>query len=290
VIDFLDDLLTQLFSTRIAGLGVNQISFSAPDQNWRNTVSGSTTNMLDIYLIEMYENLELKTNERYVQGSGVNQQMVRVPARLNCRYLISAWSPVTVTPLMGTAIDEGVLLHQVTTVLMDAIPLDAAAVYGSTPLPAGFPPEMLEVPLPTVVAPSEPFDKLGDFWTRMDTIWKPVVDLVVTIPVVYAPRMSGPPVTTLVSEYATVGRPDLEVLVAIGGVVRLGVGGPPVPSAWVRLVELDQVVTANAAGQFIFEGIRRGTYKLEAGSPGHADVSRPVDVPSLSGEYDLVLT
>jgi hypothetical protein len=246
--------------------------------------------MLDVYLIEMYENLELKTNDRYVQGSGVNQQVVRVPARLNCRYLISAWSPVTITPLVEPAIDEGVLLHQVTTVLMDAMPLDATSIYGSTPLPAGFPPEMLELPLPTVVAPSEPFDKLGDFWMRMDTVWKPVVDLVVTIPVVHAPRLSGPPVTTLISEYGAVGRPDLEVLIAVGGVVRLGVNGSPVPGAWVQLVELDQLVAANAAGQFIFEGIRRGSYTLRAGLPGYADVQRLIDVPSLSGEYDLALT
>jgi len=213
-----------------------------------------------------------------------------VPARLNCRYLISAWSPVTITPLVQPAIDEAVLLHQVTTVLMEAMPLDAKSIYGTTPLPVGFPDDMLEPPLPVVVAPSEPFDKLADFWMRMDTIWKPVVDLIVTIPVVHAPRLSGPPVTTVFSEYGTELQPNLEELVAIGGVVRLGAGGPPVKSAWVRLVEINKMVITNAAGQFIFDQIRRGSYTLQAGQPGHANISRPVDVPSLSGEYDLVLT
>ncbi|HEV2953031.1 MAG TPA: Pvc16 family protein, partial [Candidatus Dormibacteraeota bacterium] len=283
----LDDMLRQLLSTRIAGLPANQISFSAPDDDWRKTVSGSLGMVLDVYLIELYENAELRSNDVYMQGSGINQQAVRAPARLNCRYLISAWSPAKPTPLVEPAIEEGVLLHEVTTVLMEALPLDANAIYGPNPLPPGFPPEMLNPALPAVVAPSQPFDKMADFWMRMDTIWKPVVDLVVTLPVVHAPRLSGPPVTTLFSEFGTVGHPDLEELTAIGGVVTLT--GQPVTGAWVRLVELNRTVTTNPAGQFIFEGLRRGAYHLEAGLQGHLTVTRAIDVPSLSGEYNLVL-
>jgi hypothetical protein len=121
----------------------------------------------------------------------------------------------------------------------------------------------------------------------MDTIWKPVVDLVVTLPVVHAPRFSGPPVTTLFSEYGTVDHPDLEELTAIGGVVTLE--GQAVAGAWVRLVELNRTVTTNAAGQFIFEGLRRGSYNLAGGMPGHPDATRAIEVPSLSGEYNLQL-
>jgi hypothetical protein len=290
VIDYLDDLFRQLLSTRIPGLAASQISFSAPDQDWRNLVMAGVVNVLDVYLVELYENLELRSQERSWRGSGLLQETVRAPGRLNCRYLISAWSPARATPLVEPAIDEGVLLHQVTTVLMDTIPLDAAAIYGATPLPPGFPPEMLEPALPTVVAPSEPFDKLSDFWQRMDTVWKPVVDVVVTLPVAHAPRLSGPPVTTLFAGYRTVAAADGEETVAIGGVVRLDATGDPVPGAWVRLVEADQVATTNAAGQFIFERIRRGDYTLEARAAGHATASPwPVTVPSLSGEYDVRL-
>lgn len=288
MIDYLDDLLRTLLSTRVPGLAASQISFSAPDDDWRKTISGSLGNVLDIYLIEFYTNAELHSNEVFVQGSGINQQIVRAPARLNCRYLISAWSPVSATPLVEPAIEEGVLLHQVTTVLAEALPFDAAAIYAPSPVPAGFPPDMLTPPLPAVVNPTEPFDKLSEFWHRMDTIWKPVVDLVVTIPVLHAPRLSGPPVTTLFSEYGTVDAPELEELTTIGGVITSG--GQPVAQAWVRLVELSRTVTTDASGQFIFEGIRRGAYTLAGGATGHATVSRAIDVPSLSGEYNLDLT
>jgi hypothetical protein len=288
MIDYLDDLLRTLLSTRVPGLAANQISFSAPDDDWRKTISGSLGNVLDVYLIELYTNAELHSNEVFMQGSGINQQSVRAPTRLNCRYLISAWSPVSTTPLVEPAIEEGVLLHQVTTVLTEALPFDAAAIYAPNPVPAGFPPDMLAPALPAVVNPKEPFDKLSDFWYRMDTFWKPVVDLVVTIPVVSAPRLSGPPVTTLFSEYGTLDEPDLEEMIIIGGVVTSG--GKPVDRAWVRLVELDQTVTTDATGQFTFQGIRRGSYTLAGGAPGHATVTRAIEVPSLSGEYNLELT
>jgi hypothetical protein len=123
----------------------------------------------------------------------------------------------------------------------------------------------------------------------MDTIWKPVVDLIVTMPVAYTSRTAGPAVTTLFGEYGTLDHPALEELVAIGGVVRLSPSEQPVAGAWVRLVELNRTATSNVAGQFVFAGLRRGSYTLEAGAIAHATVTRTIAVPSLSGEYDLHL-
>jgi hypothetical protein len=290
VIDYLDGLLAHLFTTRVPGLTLAQIGFNAPDQNWRSLVSGMPNIALNVYLVELYRDLDLHSNERVANlNAGIVEEM-RVPERLTCRYLISAWSPATANPLTDPAVDEAVLLYQVTQVLLDAIPLGADAIYAPGPLPPGFPAEMREPPLPTVAAPAETFPKLADFWMRMDTIWKPIVDLAVTIPVAYATRAAGPPVTTLLGEYGTNGHPQLEELIVIGGVVRLTPSQQPVAGAWVKLVELERTVTTNLAGQFIFAGIERGSYTLESGSPGHATVSRAVDIPSVSGEYDLELT
>lgn len=289
MIDYLDGLLAQLFATRVPGLTPAQISFNAPDQDWRNLINGMVAIALNVYLVELYQDLDRRSNETFTSTVGSIVQRRRAPERLRCRYLISAWSPAKANPLTDPAIEEGVLLYDVAHALIDNIPLDAAAIYAPGPLPAGFPDDMLEPILPAVVAPSEPFPKLADFWMRMDTIWRPVVDLIVTMPVAYAERAAGPPVTTLFSEYGTVERPALEELVVIGGVVRLSPANTPVPGAWVRLVELNRTSTSNAAGQFIFSGIQRGSYTLEAGAVSHATVTRSIDVPSLSGEYDLHL-
>ena len=289
MLDYLDALLSELLTTRIAGLPAAQLSFNAPDQDWRNLVPGMPGTALNVYLAELYEDRERRSNERWTTTNGAGVHEHRAPMRLNCRYLISAWSPAQANPLTDPAIEESVLLYQVTQVLLDVMPLDAREIYAPGPLPAGFPEEMLDPPLPIVVVPPEPFAKLADFWMRMDTVGKPVVDLVVTMPVAHAERLSGPPVTTLFAEYGTPEHRALEELVAIGGVVRLQPSLDPVRGAWVRLVELDRTATSNAAGQFVFTGIRRGSYTLEAGAASHATVSRPIDVPSLSGEYDLEL-
>ena len=291
MIDYLDGLLGHLFSTRIPGLPASQISFNAPDQDWRTLVSGMASIALNVYLVELYENTQLRSNERFASVNGGIVDQVRAPSRLDCRYLISAWSPAKANPMTDPAIEEAVLLYQVTQVLLDNLPLDATSIYAPGPLPAGFPLEMLDPLLPVMAVPAEPFAKLADFWMRMDTIWKPVVDVAVTMPVVHAVRPGGPPVTTLISEYGTVDHPRLEELVAIGGTVRLTPSQQAIPGAWVRLVELDRVVTTNLAGQFIFSGLRRGTYNLVGGAPGHAtSAPRSIEVPSLSGEYDLHLS
>lgn len=289
MIDYLNAMLVQLLTSRIPGLTKSQIGFNPPDQDWRNLVSGMTNYAINIFLVELTENADLRSNERYhaVMAGGISEQ--QAPARLDCRYLISAWSPAKANALTDPGVDEAVVLYQVLQVLMNASPMDPIDVYAPGPLPAGFPPELADPILPTVVAPPEPFIKLPDFWMRMDAPWRPVVDLTVTIPVVFDVRPAGTPVTTVFGEYGTSDRPALEELVAIGGVVRISPSLKPVADTWVRLVELDQSVQTNVVGQFAFLGLRRGPYTLETGAPGHAMVHRSIDVPTLSGEYDLLI-
>jgi hypothetical protein len=288
VIDYLNGTLVHLLTTNIPGLTASQIGFNIPDQDWRTMVSGMTTYALNIFLVEISENADLRSNERIHGARAGVVTAQQWPARVGCRYLISAWSPVKPTPLTSPSTDEAVILYRVLQVLMNESPLDPTAVYAPGPLPAGFPPELADPVLPTVVAPPDPFVKLPDFWMRMDGPWRPVVDLTVTVPVVLDTRPLGPPVTTLFTEYGTTATAELEERIAIGGVVRSGTS--PVAGAWVRLAELDDTVSTNAAGQFLFTGLRRGTYTLQAGAPGHAMVARTIAVPILSGEYDLLLS
>jgi hypothetical protein len=105
---------------------------------------------------------------------------VRAPTRLNCRYLISAWSAPSAR-LHWSSRRSRRVSSCIKSPLTEALPFDAAAIYAPNPVPAGFPPDMLAPALPAVVNPKEPFDKLSDFWYTMDTSWKPVVDLVVVL-------------------------------------------------------------------------------------------------------------
>jgi len=286
VIDFLDRTLKTLFENRLAGVTVG---FDVPDGTWRSHVSSTGGNWLNVYLVELRENRKLRSNDLIPDWStGVLQERM-APARLDCHYLVSAWTPAGVnpSPLVEATVDEQVVLYDATRVMLDNSPLDIAALYQPPPAP---PAELVEQPLPAVVAPPEGFAKLADFWMRVDWVWKPVIELIVTIPVVAVARPAGPPVTTVFSQYLQNGWPSsLEELVTIGGVVRGGTPPAPLATAWVRIVELDVRAHTNAAGQFIFAPLSAGQYHLESAAAGHPLVTRAIDVPSLSGEYDLLL-
>jgi hypothetical protein len=288
VIDFLDEMLRRLLGTKVPGLTGNRIGFGPPDSAWRGHVTHQTAGSLNVYLAELRENRKLRSNERFRQPLDGGFRDTPAPPRLDCHYLISAWSPAKETPQVEPSIDEHLLLYETTRVLMDHAPLDAIAIYSPGGLPANFPDALLDPLPPASVAPPEGFAKLPDFWLRMDTVWKPAVELVVTVPVVAAPRLAGPPVTTLASRYLQTGvAATAEELISIGGVVR--VANLPAAGAWVRLVELGSIVTTDDAGRFVFEGLRPGTYTFEAGATGHQARTR-LQVPSDSGHYDLSLT
>jgi Pvc16 N-terminal domain len=358
MIDFLDRTLKSLLESRLPVT----VGFDVPDLHWRTHVSSTGGNFLNVYLVELRENRKLRSNEVVSRWAGPVLEREMAPARLDCHYVVSAWTPagIAATMLVEATVDEQVLLYDAAKVLLDSVPLDVGLLYPAALVPPAPPPEMLEEPLPAVVAPPDGFGKLPDFWMRMDWVWKPVIELIVTVPVVAVARPAGPPVTTLTATYLQNGRPtSAEELLTIGGVVRtdgsrsvpdgattanspfitsataawtqgdvgrqvtgpnippsafvlsvqsavgatlnakatatgaglnLVIGGPvSVANAWVRVVELDRMVKTNLAGQFIFAPVSRGQYHLESGAAGHAIVSRLVDVPSLSGEYDLLL-
>src|ERR1700682_3563046 len=357
MIDFLDRTLRSLFESRLPVTA----EFDVPDDHWRGHVSSTGGNFLNLYLIELRENRRLRSNELVSDWVGPIRQLEMAPARLDCHYLISAWTPTGInhSPLVESTIVEDAILYDAAKVLFDNTPLDVRALY---PAAAPSPPDvLLEQPLPAVVAPPEGFAKLPDFWMRMDWVWKPVLELIVTLPIVAVTRPAPPSVTTLLTQYLQNGHgSSVEELVTIGGIVRtvdsrsvidgvtaintpnitsatafwtqndvgrvVAVANIPasavilsvqsasaatlsvnaiasgiaqtfvissatsIANAWVRIVELDRMVRTNRAGQFIFSPITGGRYHLESGAPGHAMASRVVDVPSLSGEYDLVLS
>lgn len=289
MLDFLDDMLRRLLGANVPGLAPARVGFGPPDSTWRGQVANQNASSLNVYLVELRENRTLRSNERFRQPLDGGFRDTPAPPRLDCHYLISAWSPAAETPLVEPSIDEHVLLYETARVLMDNVPLDATVIYGPGGPPANFPEALLDPLPPATVAPPEGFAKLPDFWMRMDTVWKPVVELVVTVPVVAAPRLAGPPVTTLTAHFLQKGAvTTIEELITIGGVVRAA--NLPVAGAWVRLVELDRIATADAAGRFVFEGLVRGTYTFEAGAVGHQASTVQLRVPSDSGHYDLVLT
>jgi hypothetical protein len=227
MIDLFDNLLRQLLIEQIAELTDEaQVRFQPPDDDWRDyvtnlTVGGNPVNALNIYLADLRENRKLRSNERVrtVENGIVNEEPA--PARLDCHYLISAWSPATPSPAIEPTLDEHALLYQTTAILARNGPFNPSRVYpaGSLALDA-WPAPFRDEDFPVMLLPVEGFNKLAEFWSGMGqgARWRPAIYLIVTLPVALAVEVAGPMVTTRITEYRISGHPETaEVWVQIGG-------------------------------------------------------------------------
>lgn len=309
MLKLLDELLRKLLMEGVAQLRPvpvgspqtsvieSQVNFGPPDDKWRAFVSGldPNRNALNVYLVDLRENRKLRTNEheRRIDSGIVYDNPA--PMRIDCHYLISAWSPSenNLTPSVEPIFDEHILLYQTVAVLTNAMPFIPAKIYpaSSTALNA-WPQRFQNVDLPATITQPEGFQKLAEFWGAMGMghRWKPAVYLIVTIPVELTEEVAGPMVTTRITEYRQAGKPETaEVWIQIGGTVFDNTN-VPVANAWVQLEttanEPLQTTETNTKGRFTFSDLRSGQYKLHARAAGK-DRVKPVEVPSPTGEYDV---
>jgi hypothetical protein len=296
VLDQIDVMLRQLFLDSVPGLTTpQQIGFQPPDQDWRAALVTLNNLALNVYLIELRENRRLRTNERMRQVDLGMVTETPAPRRLDCHYLISAWSGAS--PQLEPTVEEHRLLYNATAALVRQDQLSPRRIFGGA-FPPGFPAELKNADLPTTVAPVDGFAKYAEFWGTMAGAmhpWKPAVYAIVTVPVLLNKEVAGPMVTTRIAQYRQSGKPTSEeVLVEIGGRV-LDARVPPevvVSGAWVRLEDAAslplQTTTTNDEGQFQFAALRPGSYQLRWRA-GALPVQPPraIMVPSPTGEYDL---
>lgn len=293
----LDNVLRHLLMTKINSIADEaQISFQPPDEEWRSHVASLQGNALNIYLVDLHENRKLRSNERVrnVQNGTVSE--TPTPRRIDCHYLISAWSPITATPSLEPTLDEHQLLYQVLSVLMNAEPLIPRQVYDRAPLPPGFPAILADAELPTTILPAEGFPKLVEFWGAMglNYRWKPVIYLVVTLPVGLPTVAAGPIVTTRITRYQQNGQPSsVEMRVQIGGHVRNGQGADSklIPKAHVCLETTEgetlQSTETTENGRFSFQGVTAGEYCIHIAHPDLGTTRRKIDVPARHDNYDV---
>jgi Pvc16 N-terminal domain/Carboxypeptidase regulatory-like domain len=296
VIQDLDGVLRHVLLRTFSDVPVSQgwVRFQPPDDTWRQYVSGLDHPALNVYLVDMREDRRLRTNElvrRYTNGGATDRP---APRRMTCHYLISAWHHAPASAQFDPTPEEHRLLYKATALLMDADPLVPADVFA--PDPAPFPTEFAKVELPTAIMPVDGFPKYAEFWGTMGQVhpWKPSVYLTVTIPVeVLTERPSGPMVTTRITEYRQRDKPaSAEVWIQIGGLVRTE-AGETFADAWVAVESAGGPIAqsrTDAQGRFTFTRLRPGSYTLRARVDGHAESTGEFDVPSIGGEYDLIVS
>ncbi len=300
MLDHLDNLLRQLLIDQVPGLSSEtQVRFQPPDDDWRSvvsnlTVDGQPASALNVYLVDLRDNRKARSNEFATVTENGARFREPAPARVDCHYLVTAWSPAAQSPSIEPTLDEHLLLYDALAILTQNAPLNPSRIYppGSAAL-ANVPELIRTSDLPTIVAPTEGFTKLAEFWGAMgpDDRWKPAIYLVVTLPVALRRDVAGPMVTTRILEFRQSGKPETaEVWVQIGGTVRTPAGGA-VTGAWVRVESPSgaEVATTetNDLGRFTFGALRFGPYRLRVRDGALGELTRDVQVPSPEGEYDL---
>src|SRR6266545_7679787 len=197
------------------------IRFQPPDEKWRQYVSALNHPALNVYLVDLRENRVLRSNQRVRTYAAAGATDQPAPPRMNCHYLVSAWSPMPpVEQFDPTGEVEHELLYRAVHALMNAEPLVPAEVFATGSPPAGFPPEVAKSELPMVVLPTDGFPKYAEFWGTMggEHPWKPVVYLTVTLPVMRTEQFAGPLVTTVTTGVRQSGAPETgETWLEIGG-------------------------------------------------------------------------
>jgi hypothetical protein len=183
MIDYLDRMLAQVILNRVDSTLF--IGFQPPDDDWRTKAIPGNAIAVNVFLTDMRENRRLRSNERLrtmVNGDITEQPE---PRRMDCHYLITAWSPATVTPQVDPTLDEHGLLGAIANAFANADPLRALDIFAGVGIPAGMPAVLLSYPLPVTLMPVEGFHKYAEFWGTMGRHhqpWKPAVYVVTALP------------------------------------------------------------------------------------------------------------
>jgi hypothetical protein len=301
MLDYIDNMLRQLFITQVPGItSPLQVRFQPPDDAWRTEVSTLGQVALNVYMIELKENREMHSCGRTrVTNAGVVSETPLL-RYVDVHYIITAWDPATPSPAVEPTVVEHELLWGVIAAIMDADPLTPQKIYAPSPLPGGFPALIADAPIPTVTIPHDGFGKHAEFWGTMpghNHPWRPAVILILTLPVTLPVVEVSPMVTTRITQYPTPGSGALELWAEIGGTVYDATVSPPVevPDASVAIfttggLQLAATTTDNQ-GRFIFNLLRPGNYQLQFSAASEpAAPPRNITVPSPTGEYNLKFT
>jgi hypothetical protein len=258
------------------------ISFSVPDEEWRK--KGNKLE-LNIYLYDIRENRKLRSNEMQVErNSNGTADRVKVPPRVDCAYLVTAWNKAAAADDDDKELPEHSLLSQVLHVLLchRTIPKEhlQGVLKGQAPA------------LPLVSAQPGSLMEPGEFWGSLNTPVRPSISCVVTTSPDIRQSITAPMVVTKITKYRQEDKstPWKEVI-QIGGRVTDNAEPPNgIEGARVKIVEPDKNTITDSMGYYSFSNLTPGRFGFEISSAGFEDKTVQFTVPAQeSGGYDVRL-
>jgi len=231
---------------------------------------------IDLFLYDIRENTELRSNEQIVERRGSQSITHPAPLRLSCSYLVTAW-PVGGAEL---ALQEHRLLS------------DILVVFGQYPM---IPPQFLQgsligqdPPLPMVALHPDALKNLSEFWTSLGNKLRASLTLTVTISVPIYADVPGFLVTTRTAAVAPSQTAPPETMVEVGGRV-LDMSAQGVANAIVDILDMGLRETSDTDGRFSFLQVPTGSHTLRAAAMGYQIKSQSLVVPGRPEDYEITL-
>jgi len=253
-----------------------QIVFDRPDDNFKPT---QTT--IDLFLFDVRENFELKTNEPLIERQNGHAVIHPAPVRAACTYLVTAW-PVGGTDLV---LQEQRLLSQVFQVIQGFPKIPDSFLKGKL---SGQQPS-----LPVLATHPDELKNPAEFWTAIGNKLRPSITIAVTISMdVFAP-ITAPLSKTVLTHLGERTPGDGEAIIPatrmdfyrIGGKVTSG--GNPVAGASVAIVGAGLSARTDSEGDYILGSMSAGPYTLKVQSNGNSKQVN-ITVPATAGSnYDV---
>lgn len=256
-------------------LAASQIAFDRPDDSFKPQ---QTT--IDLYLFDVRENYELKSNEPVIERKNGQAIVHPAPVRAACTYLVTAW-PVGGTDL---SLQEQRLLSQVFQVIQGYPKIPDSYLKGKL---VGQAP-----PLPVLATHPDELKNPAEFWTAIGNKLRPSLTVTVTISMDVFPTITAP-VTKTVEVRIGERLPDQEQLNAateqdffrIGGQVTTS--GNPVSGATVSLLNTGLAARTDSNGLYVIGAVQGGSYTLKVQS-GTASKQQSIAIPATAGSnYDV---
>ncbi len=178
MINDLDETLRELLLRAVPiDVALVDITFAMPGKDWATALSKPTINL---FLYDIRENVDLRSNERYLTRAGATGTETHSPARVDLTYLISAWT--------ADVSDEHKLLGDVLRALLGHPVLPQEVLKGTMTGQA--------FPVRAWIAQPDRTPNAWDFWGGLDGRLKPAISYVVTMAV----ETAGPVEVALVTE------------------------------------------------------------------------------------------
>jgi hypothetical protein len=246
------------------------IAFDRPEESFHPMQS-----TVDLFLYDLRENLELRSNELTIEKNGTTSVTHKAPMRLSCSYLATAW------PVGGTdpALQEQQLLAQVLQALgrFPTIPESflQGALIGQQP------------PLPMVALHPDALKNLAEFWASLGNTLRASLTITVTISVPLFDDITDFLVTSATTS-ASAGNGNPDLWLHFGGQVFDNLANA-VPGALVDLVDAGLRTRTGDDGRFVFSGVLAGAHTLRVVASGFQPSTQTVTVPGMPGSFQVTL-